>query len=139
MPAKPDFDPSRATIGDLVQEVLRLRADIAIMAANVVQQAIEREWCGEYEQWARMTNKQMSRPHCIDRTDLESDDWAEPTQAAPLPTFDANPVYRNPATGVRYDPTLDESGRFSAEPAHDYLGNPAGPIGTWCAACGTHH
>jgi hypothetical protein len=71
MPSRSDFDPSRATLAELVQEVLRLRADLAIIAANVVQQAIEREWCGEYEQWARITNKQCSRPHMIDRYEEE--------------------------------------------------------------------
>jgi hypothetical protein len=148
MPAKTDFDPSRATIGELVQEVLRLRADIAIMAANVVQQAIERNWCGEYEQWARITNKQMSRPHCIDRTDLESEatetnpevpgaivnctcvDCERVRQAAreAVPVHDPGPIYRDPATGDPYDPSLDESGRFSVTP----------PNPTWVYREGCH-
>jgi hypothetical protein len=78
-----DFNPSTASVSQLVQEVLRLRADIAIMAANVVQQAVEREWCGEYEQWARITNKQMSRPHCIDRGDLDDDGYVDPATQTP--------------------------------------------------------
>jgi len=126
---RPDFDPSNAPVYQLVQEVLRLRADIAIIAANVVQQAIERDWCGEYDQWARITNKQCSRPHMIQRNDWEEDASA-PAVNGSLPEHEANPVYREPTTGLpaldgcqcplcvsaraeRFDPSLDESGRFN--------------------------
>jgi hypothetical protein len=140
---KADFDPSTAPVYELVQEVLRLRADISHIAAAVVQQAVEREWCGEYDQWARITNKLLSRPALILR-----DDWEEYAEGpalvgtAPVPTYDENPVYRDPATGrpivngcncetcqqarnlasarAARDATLDESGRFNV----DYLGRP---------------
>ena len=115
-----DFDPSSAPVYELVQEVLRLRADIAIMAASVVQQAVEREWCGEYDQWARITNKMLSRPHLIERTDLQD------------------------------DPSLDESGRWSVNlvrpngdtvnsgpPDGQYRDPSTGQV--WCPACNRYH
>jgi hypothetical protein len=113
-----DFDANQAPVYELVQEVLRLRADLAIVAASTVQAAIEREWCNEYEQWARITNKMLSRPHLIERHDLLD------------------------------DPTLDESGRWSAtlqQPAapavHPYPTHYRDPQSgaPWCAACGFHH
>jgi hypothetical protein len=117
MPERRDFDPSNAPVYMLVQEVLRLRADLAIIAANVVQQAIEREWCDEYDQWARITNKQCSRPHMIQRNDwMDGDDATH-----------QEPVLRDPDTGH----PLDESGRFFMLP----YPRP----GVWCAACGVHH
>lgn len=117
MPARADFDPSRATVHELVSEVLRLRADLAIVSANFVQAAIERQWCGEYEQWARITNKQLSRPHLIERSDLER------------------------------DPTIDESGRWTAtlRPTSMPAGPPDGQYRdpstgqVWCPACNRYH
>ena len=112
-----DFDVNTAPVSELTAEILRLRGDLAIIAASFVQAAIERAWCGEYEQWSRITNKMLSRPHLIERSDLE------------------------------HDPTIDESGRWSAT-----LAQPATPQGppdgqyrdpstgqVWCPACNRYH
>jgi hypothetical protein len=106
-----DFDPNKATIAELVSEVLILRADLATIGANFVLEAIHREWCNDYEQWTRIINKRTSRPWFIDRNDLE------------------------------HDPTLDESGRWSTtlERPPQTLEEVEQQRGTWCAACGVHH
>lgn len=73
MPSRSDFDPTNAPVYLLVEEVLLLRADLARIAAGIVQQALERDWCGEYESWSRIINRQLSRPHLIYREDLTND------------------------------------------------------------------
>jgi hypothetical protein len=112
-----DFDANQAPVYELVQEVLRLRSDLAIVAASTVQAAIERGWCNEYEQWARITNKMLSRPHMIERHDLE------------------------------HDPEMDESGRWQATIAQPLtpVGPPDGQYRdpatgqVWCPACNRYH
>jgi len=54
----------------LVQEVLNLRADIATISAGLVNQAVNRGWCVEYEVWSRHVNRRTSRPHLIFRTEM---------------------------------------------------------------------
>src|SRR4029077_3761921 len=108
-----------------------------------------------------ITNRQMSRPHCIDRSDLESEDILEEPIQEPVvvtasngdpglvgcscevcnrarelagwtPTVELTATHQEP---VLRDPDtghpLDESGRFFVPPAPE--------PGAWCAACGVHH
>ena len=54
----------------LIQEVLNLRADIATISAGIVNQAVNRVWCVEYEVWSRRVNRTTSRPHLIFRNEM---------------------------------------------------------------------
>lgn len=108
---KTEFDPRTMSVAELVAEVLRLRSDLARIAADFVIEANEREWCGEYDQWVRIENKRLTRPVFIERQDLHR------------------------------DPNLDESGRFTAvnEAVTAQAAAPPAQPGVYCAACGMRH
>lgn len=85
MPYVAELNIDSARVGELAAEVMRLRADLALIAAEFVQQAIDRDWCGEYENWTRIINRRTSRPHFIARTDLNEEQPAAVNQVAEPP------------------------------------------------------
>lgn len=117
MPYRAEFDANEATVGELVAEVLTLRADLALIAASFVTEAIQREWCGDYERWARIINRKTSRPHFIIR---EGKDWvvaeAEAAEHIEVAQTIGQCTCEVCAPNRDRDPSLDESGRFSVQP-----------------------
>jgi hypothetical protein len=61
------LDLNTATFGQLLAEVLELRADLVSISAEFVREAVERDWCGDYDSWARVMNRKLSRPVFVDR------------------------------------------------------------------------
>lgn len=61
------FDASQAVALDLVRKADTLMADIRIIAVSLRDEAIRRDWCGEYGDWIAGVNSLMTQSwlqHC---------------------------------------------------------------------------
>lgn len=52
----------QAEIAHLRAEQARLNNDLAVISARIYDEAVERNWCREYDDWAVSTNDLLSQP-----------------------------------------------------------------------------
>lgn len=58
-------DYSLATFDELVREVGALRTDLGIIGAQLHDEAVDRGWCSEYDDFVERVNGQTSRSHLV--------------------------------------------------------------------------
>ena len=58
-------------------ELIALRRDLEIIVNAILEECLERDWCGEYNDWVAEINPRLSQPHLRPCESDEDEDESE--------------------------------------------------------------